>query len=171
MYDLQDWAAVQRVYKQTRSKRATAKILGMSRNTVRSLLEEKEAPVYKRTVYDLMRSCYEIKNPTCVMKRMKADKSLGYNYDTDRFESDSRKEDDIFLNLEALCENKVETADRSEGAINRNDRIKAMENMVHSLISDRLLELSKYVLLDPIGKRILIDKSSMQTDGYQVLIN
>lgn len=51
MYDLQDWAAVQRVYKQTGSKRATAKILGMSRNTVRSLLEEKEAPVYKRTVY------------------------------------------------------------------------------------------------------------------------
>ncbi len=102
---------------------------------------------------------------------MKADKSLGYNYDTDRFESDSRKEDDIFLNLEMLCENKIETSDRSEGAISRNDRIKAMENMVHSLISDRLLELSKYVLLDPIGKRILIDKSSMQTDGYQVLMD
>ena len=102
---------------------------------------------------------------------MKADKSLGYNYDTDRFESDSRKEDDIFLNLEMLCENKIETSDRSEGAISRNDRIKAMENMVHSLISDWLLELSKYVLLDSIGKRILIDKSSMQTDGYQVLIN
>ena len=96
---------------------------------------------------------------------MKADKSFGYNYDTDRFESDSRKEDDIFLNLEMLCENKIETSDRSEGAISRNDRIKAMENMVHSLISDRLLELSKYVLLDSIGK------SSMQTDGYQVLIN
>ena len=40
----------------------------------------------KTAAYDLMRSCYEIKNPTCVMKRMKADKSLGYNYDTDRFE-------------------------------------------------------------------------------------
>lgn len=52
MYDLQDWAAVQRVYKQTRSKRATAKILGMSRNTVRSLLEEKETSVYKRSVYN-----------------------------------------------------------------------------------------------------------------------
>ena len=63
----------------------------------------------KTAAYDLMRSCYEIKNPTYVMKRMKADKSLGYNYDTDRFESNSRKEDDIFLNLEALCENKVET--------------------------------------------------------------
>ena len=37
MYDLQDWAAVQRVYKQTRSKRATAKILGMSRNKHRCI--------------------------------------------------------------------------------------------------------------------------------------
>ena len=81
----------------------------------------------------------------CVMKRMKADKSLGYNYDTDRFELDSRKEDHIFLNLEALCENKIKTADRSEGAINRNDRIKAMKNMVHSLNSDRLLELRRQI--------------------------
>ena len=49
---LKEGAAVQRVYKQTRSKRATAKILGMSRNTVRSLLEEKETSVYKRPVYN-----------------------------------------------------------------------------------------------------------------------
>ena len=46
-----------------------------------------------------------------------------------------------------------------------------MESMVHALISDRLLELSKYVLLDPISKRILVDKNAMQTDGYQVIIN
>lgn len=64
----------------------------------------------KTAAYDLMRSCYEIKNPTCVMKRLKADKSLGYDYDTDRFESANRKEDDIFLNLEALCENKIESS-------------------------------------------------------------
>ena len=56
----------------------------------------------KTAAYDLMRSCYEIKNPTCVMKRMKADKSLGYNYDTDRFESDSRKEDDISVSYTHL---------------------------------------------------------------------
>jgi ATP-dependent Clp protease ATP-binding subunit ClpX len=35
---LQDWAAVQRVYKQTHSKRKTAEILGISRNTVKKLL-------------------------------------------------------------------------------------------------------------------------------------
>lgn len=56
MYKLQDWAAVQKVYKQTKSKRETAKILGMSRNTVRKLLELTEAPVYNRTSY---RSCID----------------------------------------------------------------------------------------------------------------
>ena len=56
VYGLQDWAAVQRVYKQTHSKRETAKILKISRNTVKKLLELKEEPVYKRTVY---KSCLD----------------------------------------------------------------------------------------------------------------
>lgn len=51
MKDLEDWAAVQRVYKQTESKRATAKILKISRNTVKRLLELKEPPKYQRTKY------------------------------------------------------------------------------------------------------------------------
>ena len=51
MKNLIDWAAVQKVYKQTASKRATAKILGISRNTVKRLLEMAEAPVYHRTSY------------------------------------------------------------------------------------------------------------------------
>lgn len=56
MYRLQDWAAVQRVFKQTQSKRETARILKMSRNTVKKLLELKEEPAYSRTVY---RSCLD----------------------------------------------------------------------------------------------------------------
>lgn len=51
MYRLQDWATVQRVYKETNSKRATARILKISRNTVKKLLEMKEEPSYNRTVY------------------------------------------------------------------------------------------------------------------------
>jgi transposase len=49
--NLNDWAAVHRVYKQTGSKRKTAKLLGMARNTVRRLLEMEEAPTYKRRYY------------------------------------------------------------------------------------------------------------------------
>lgn len=56
MYRLQDWAAVQRVYKQTHSKRETAKILKISRNTVKKLLDLKEEPAYNRTVY---KSCLD----------------------------------------------------------------------------------------------------------------
>ena len=51
MKDLEDWAAVHKVYKQTGSKRATADILGIARNTVRRLLEKTEPPVYNRTEY------------------------------------------------------------------------------------------------------------------------
>jgi len=56
VYKLQDWAAVQRVYKQTHSIRETARILKISRNTVRKLLEKKEEPTYNRTVY---KSCID----------------------------------------------------------------------------------------------------------------
>jgi len=49
--NLEDWAAVQKVYKQTKSKRATADILGISRNTVKKLLLLSETPKYQRTEY------------------------------------------------------------------------------------------------------------------------
>ncbi len=51
MKKLEDWAAVQKVYKKTDSKRATARILGISRNTVKKLLDATEQPTYKRTIY------------------------------------------------------------------------------------------------------------------------
>lgn len=51
MYEMQDWVAVQEVYKRTKSKRATAKILRISRNTVKKLLALAEAPKYQRTDY------------------------------------------------------------------------------------------------------------------------
>lgn len=125
----------------------------------------------KTAAYDLIRSRYGIKNPTCVMKRMKNDTTLGYDFEADRFLDADNHEADIFMDLESLCENRTIVSPISEKQPIRDERAKAMESMVHSLISDRLLELSKYVLLDPINRRILVDKSSMQSDGYQVMIN
>lgn len=48
---MEDWAAVQRIYKQTRSKRETARVLGIARNTVKKLLEMDHEPTYQRKVY------------------------------------------------------------------------------------------------------------------------
>lgn len=125
----------------------------------------------KTAAYDFIRSHYGIKNPTCVMKRMKNNTTLGYDIETDRFVAINNNDADIFMDLEALCSNRTMITPISEKQPTQDERVKAMESMIHSLISDRLLELSKYVLLDPISRKILIDKSSMQSDGYQVLIN
>ena len=57
--DLEDWAAVQKVYKQTKSKRETARILGISRNTVKKLLTMKEAPKYHRVIYNSKLDVYK----------------------------------------------------------------------------------------------------------------
>ena len=84
MKNLQDWAAVQKVYKQTRSKRQTAKILGISRNTVRKLLELKEEPSYHRMIYHSKIDPYKDKiiewrikdfNGTRIFRELKA---IGY---------------------------------------------------------------------------------------------
>ena len=57
--DLEDWAAVQKVYKSTKSKRATAELLGISRNTVRKLLEMDSPPTYQRSKYSSKLDSYK----------------------------------------------------------------------------------------------------------------
>lgn len=51
MKGLQQWAAVQELYRKKVSKRRIAKDLGISRNTVRRLIELKEEPFYHRNHY------------------------------------------------------------------------------------------------------------------------
>jgi len=126
----------------------------------------------KTAAYDLIRSQYGIKNPTCVMKRLKESREFSYDPHSDRFEMHSHKEEEgIFLNLEELCNDKTVSSDTIEVENSGKARVQAMESMIHSLISDRLLEISKYVILDPIGHCILIDRTAMQSDGYRVNIN
>lgn len=51
MKDLQDWAAVQKLYKSTKNISYIAETLDMSRTTVYSLLTKSEEPVYQRSLY------------------------------------------------------------------------------------------------------------------------
>lgn len=59
MKRLEDWAAVQRVYKQCGSIRATASSLGISRNTVKRLLKMKEQPTFQRRNYSSILDGYK----------------------------------------------------------------------------------------------------------------
>ena len=44
-----------------------------------------------------------------------------------------------------------------------------MDKLIRELIGDRLLELSKYVTIDYLSKRIIVDKITLETDGYQLI--
>ena len=45
----------------------------------------------------------------------------------------------------------------------------AMEKLVKELLGDRLLELSRYVILDTINKTLIIDKTAISDAGYTMV--
>ena len=45
----------------------------------------------------------------------------------------------------------------------------AMDKLIRELIGDRLLELNKYVKIDSLSKRIIIDQSTLNQDGYRLV--
>lgn len=126
----------------------------------------------KKAAYALLRDQYGVQNPTHLIKRMRKSEDLAYNPETDRFESGlASEENEIFMNLQELCAKSSEQARSSVPERSEETKQQAMKILVQSLISDRLMELSKYVILDPLSRTIIVDKTSMQMDGYRVSIS
>ncbi|WP_292146763.1 hypothetical protein [Butyrivibrio sp.] len=44
-----------------------------------------------------------------------------------------------------------------------------MEKLVKELIGDRLLELSRYVVMDTLNKTMIIDKTALTDAGYTLV--
>ena len=44
-----------------------------------------------------------------------------------------------------------------------------MEKLVKELLSDRLLEISRYITIDSLSRTILIDRTSLNANGYRVV--
>lgn len=123
----------------------------------------------KTAVYDMICSKYGIKRPYFVLRRIKESDRYTYDEDSDRFicTQDSIA-DDVFMNLDELCG--ASAADYTDAASQSSEtQLPAMEKLVNELISDRLLTLSRYITLDTSSKTILIDQSSLVTDGYRVV--
>lgn len=120
----------------------------------------------KTAAYDLIRNRFGIKNPTCLMRRLKQSSEFYYDPEKDLFEiQEHREEEGLFLNLDDLCSR---TMPQKEAVSPKDTKTDAMEKMIRTLISDRLLEISRYVVIDPVNRSILVDKTSMLTDGYEV---
>ena len=123
----------------------------------------------KSSAYDHLRSRYGIKNPFFVLRRIKACGKYDYDPSTDHF-SETGKDlvDNIFMDLDELCSTSVIRPQKVENPVT-DTRPAAMEKLVHELISDRLLTLSRYITLDSSTRKILIDQTSLMADGYQIV--
>lgn len=72
------------------------------------------------------------------------------------------------MDLDELCGRTALSAAHQAEPVT-DPRPAAMERLVHELISDRLLTLSRYITLDSSTRTILIDQTSLSADGYQVV--
>lgn len=103
------------------------------------------------------------------MNRIRECGQYTYDPDTDRFvEPVTSAADDVFMDLDELCSTAMITRTRRDISA-ADDRPAAMEKLVHELINDRLLTLSRYITLDSSTRTILIDRTSLSADGYQIV--
>ena len=119
----------------------------------------------RKKTYEYIRTTYSVKTPRVVLKRI--ERISGYKYDkgSDKYvKKDSSTGEELFMSLDDLCS----TAPNTDNA-HEISNVVTMEKLVHDLISDRLLELSRYVSLEVSSRTIVIDRTSMTKDGYKVV--
>ena len=73
------------------------------------------------------------------------------------------------MSMDELCSPMVPQHVMPETGKISSSRPEAMEKLIRDLIGDRLLELSRYVALDTLSKTMIIDKTSLENDGYQLV--
>ena len=74
----------------------------------------------------------------------------------------TESEDKVFMTIDELCASNKKV--KESPVEQQPDKSKEMEK----LIGDRLLELSRYISINSISKTLIIDKTSLDRDGYQV---
>ena len=122
----------------------------------------------KTEVYDFLRIRFKIKRPYFVMRRIRECGKYIYDMESDRFsEIESSTADEVFMNLDELCS--TNAVRKQKTSVESEAKPAAMEKLIHELISDRLLILSRYISLDSSTRTILIDQTSLAMDGYQVV--
>lgn len=77
------------------------------------------------------------------------------------------------MSIDDLCA-PLATPATAMGIQPMNERVTrsvAMETLVHELIGDRLLQLSRYVSMDMMSKTIIVDRTLLTSDGYQLMVH
>lgn len=119
-------------------------------------------------VLNTLKNHYGVQNTHAIIKRMKKSQTLLYSPDQDSFTIQDQSTPEVaFLSMEELCCTSTLKNAKSEKLENEN-RSQAMEKLIHELIGDRLLQLSRYISIDMLSKTIMIDKTSLENDGIKM---
>ena len=125
----------------------------------------------KEALYQKLRDSFEIKHPWATLARMKGIDYLGYDEASDSFSAGQSilAEDNLFMSMDELClpvKPQHICEDKTERTV---PKAEAMEKLVKELIGDRLLELSRYVIMDTLNKTMIIDKTALNDAGYTLV--
>ena len=123
----------------------------------------------KQAAYKVIRKKYGVKNPWYTFGRIRNCGMFSYNEKEDCYEALEAPEESLFMSIEELCGESTELSE--EQTVTRNTTRKSgMESLIQTLISDRLLELSRYVSIDVENRTITIDQTGIKSDGYKIII-
>ena len=121
----------------------------------------------RTALYDALRDKYNKSNVHWYKKKMIANPLLEYDYDADKFRNYKKiVSDDVFLSMEELCISKNTLSTTTSSTI---DKTVALDQLVKELLGDKLLELNKYIQLDSSSKKVIVDKTALTTDGYNII--
>lgn len=122
----------------------------------------------KTALYAEMRQKYGVRNVTTTLRRMKHASELGYDPVSDHFSlTDMNHDDEVFLSMEELCGNSTIKAPQQT----EEKKPEKMQKLIQELIGDKLLELNRYIKIDSSERRIMIDQTSLESDGYQMIMH
>ena len=122
----------------------------------------------KAELYNKLKNNYEVKNPACIFRRMKAEETLGFDEALNKFTFHKPIAEDVFLSFDELCAPRQELVQVNQTTTESTKTV-AMEKLIQELIGDKLLAISRYVNMNVSDRTIIIDRTSLQNDGYQII--
>lgn len=124
----------------------------------------------KEAAYKYLTEQHGIKYPYNVIKRLQTNEKNNYDKGTDSFRlQDESLQDSIFMSMEQLCSPMVMQHEQPLKQQFIDNRPVAMEKLIHELVGDRLLELSKYIRLDSTTRTMIVDQTSLKNAGYRLI--
>lgn len=111
---------------------------------------------------------YGIKAPRGVLMRIKKYPGFSYDAENKKIIIPKATEGEIFMWIDEICNKK--TSAPKIASVNEVRDI-SLELLYKELMQEKLMEISKYIKLNRYSNTVIIDRTSLSIDGYQITIN